>query len=189
MVPLMTPKLRSRPLLWRLKKKERLLKNEEFPKIDWKNLSDPQIQKAELIYSDRVNLHRDLVALDRQLDDSPTQEAVIELVEKSIRNRVCFDELRSFNNQGRFLDRHPFVRVNDEFSRLKELLLTAPDDFMKEYRNAGQNVSRYKAKLNGKSLTDEKRESLTELLRKWSAKEEIMRECLKMNLYGRNQRV
>ena len=77
-------KTRRRPGLRKslraLKKKR--TKQEEFPKIRWKNLEDPLIQKAELIYSDRVNLHRDLLKLDRTLDESPTPETIAETVEK-----------------------------------------------------------------------------------------------------------
>ena len=169
--------------------KKKRTKQEEFPKIDWKNLEDPLIQKAELIYSDRVNLHRDLLKLDRTLDESPTPETIAETVEKSIRNRLCFDELRSFNNTGRFLGRHPFVRTDDEMSRLRQLLLISPENFMNEYRNAGMNVYRYGAYLLRKGLSEEKTEKYRQLLEKWTDKERMMSECLKLNLYASEKRI
>lgn len=184
-------KTRRRPGLRKslraLKKKR--TKQEEFPKIRWKNLEDPLIQKAELIYSDRVNLHRDLLSLDRTLDESPTPETVAEMVEKSVRNRLCFDELRSFNNTGRFLGRHPFVRTDDEMSQLRQLLLTSPESFMNEYRNAGMNVSRYGAYLRRKGLSEDKAEKYRQLLDKWTDRERMMGECLKMNLYASEKRI
>lgn len=184
-------KTRRRPGLRKslraLKKKR--TKQEEFPKIRWKNLVDPLIQKAELIYSDRVNLHRDLLSLDRTLDESPTPETVAEMVEKSVRNRLCFDELRSFNNTGRFLGRHPFVRADDGMSRLRQLLLTSPEDFMKEYRRAAMNVSRYGTRLRREGLSEELQEKYRQLLDKWTDRERMMGECLKMNLYATEKRI
>lgn len=169
--------------------KKKLTKQEEFPKIRWTELENPLIQKAELIYSDRINLHRDLLRLDRTLDEAPTPEKIAEMVQKSVRNRMCFDELHSFNNTGRFLGRHPFVRTDDEMSRLKELLLTSPEDFMGEYRNAGMNVSRYQTYLNRKGLSEEKKARYGQLLEKWKDRERMMGECLKMNLYATEKRI
>ena len=183
--------MRRRPQFRRLGEilKKKSTKQEEFPKIRWKNLEDPLIQKAELIYSDRVNLHRDLLKLDRTLDESPAPETIAEMVEKSVRNRLCFDELRSFNNTGRFLGRHPFVRTDDEMSRLRQLLLASPESFMNEYRNAGMNVSRYGAYLRRKGLSEEKTEKYRLLQAKWADKERMMSECLKMNLYASEKRI
>lgn len=183
-------KTRMRPGLRKSQRalKKKRTKQEEFPKIRWKNLEDPLIQKAELIYSDRVNLHRDLLSLDRMLDESPTPERVAEMVEKSVRNRLCFDELRSFNSTGRFLGRHPFVRADDGMSRLRQLLLTSPEDFMKEYRRAAMNVSRYGTRLRRDGLSEELQEKYRQLLDKWTDRERMMGECLKMNLYASEKR-
>lgn len=180
---------RRLPQPWRTTLKKKMSKREEFPKIRWRNLEDPLVQKAELIYSDRVNLYRDLLMLDRTLDRSPTPERISEIVEKSIRNRICFDELRSFNNTGRFLGRHPFVREDDAMSRLRELLLTSPEDFMKEYRNAGMNISRYAAYLHRKDMQDDRKEKYRQLLAKWTEREKMMSECLRMNLYASEKRI
>lgn len=169
--------------------KKKLTKKEEYPKIDWRDLEDPSVQKAELIYSDRINLHRDLLRLDRDLDGAPTPEKIAELVEKSIRSRLCFDELRSFNSTGRFLGRHPFVRTDDGMSRLRQLLLTSPEDFMKEYRRAAMNVSRYGTRLRRDGLSEELQEKYRQLLDKWTEREKMMGECLKMNLYATEKRI
>ena len=127
--------------------------------------------------------------MDRELDGAPTPEKIAELVEKSIRSRLCFDELRSFNNTGRFLGRHPFVRTDDEMSRLRQLLLTSPESFMNEYRNAGMNVSRYGAYLRRNGLSEDKAEKYRQLLDKWTDRERMMGECLKMNLYATEKRI
>lgn len=67
-------------------------------------------------------------------------------------------------------------------SRLRQLLLTSPEDFMKEYRNAGMNVSRYETYLRREGLNVQKKYRL--LLDKWTEREKQMNECLKMNLYA-----
>ena len=102
------------------------------------------------------------------------------MVEKSVRNRLCFDELRSFNSTGRFLGRHPFVRTDDGMSRLRQLLLTSPEDFMKEY---------YGTRLRRDGLSEELQEKYRQLLDKWTEREKMMGECLKMNLYATEKRI
>lgn len=81
------------------------------------------------------------------------------------------------------------MREDDGMSRLKQLLLSSPEEFMKEYRNAGMNISRYDAYLRRKNLSEERREKYNLLLEKWREREKLMSECLKMNLYATEKRI
>lgn len=74
-------------------------------------------------------------------------------------------------------------------SRLRQLLLTSPDEFMREYRNAGMNVSRYETYLRREDLNVQKKEKYRLLLDKWAEREKQMNECLKMNLYATEKRI
>lgn len=74
-------------------------------------------------------------------------------------------------------------------SRLRQLLLTSPEDFMKEYRNACMNISRYDTYLRREGLNVQKIEKYRLLLDKWTEREKQMNECLKMNLYATEKRI
>ncbi len=74
-------------------------------------MDDPLVRTADAIYSDRINLWRDMRDAEKEIDgvDSTDREKLERLVQGSIRMELCFDELRSFNNSGAFLGKHPFI--------------------------------------------------------------------------------
>lgn len=103
-----------------------------------------------------------------------------------MRNNICFDELRSFNNRGTFLGKHPFVKEDTDVVRLRELLMTDPDEFMRRYRLTVRNVDRYSSKLRKAGISPEESENYETLLNKHTNLQMIMAECLKMSIYGNN---
>lgn len=160
-----------------------MAKDEEFPNIDWSNLEDPDIQKAELIYSDRINTFRRLVAIEREIDNNPTELKISDFVELSIRNRLCREELTSFNNKGHFLGQHPIIAENKFHKEMSELLKNNPDEFMRKLKNAQLNIGRYSSYIRD----PRKRAAVdtnTEKLNHWQFKLNIMSSILKDSLNG-----
>lgn len=85
--------------------------------------------------------------LDKQLSEKPTPEAVAMMAELRIRNLQAFDELQSFNDKGRFLNKHPLLFGRSEFSKLIDLLRRDPAEFLRKHKNVLDNIKRYKAYL------------------------------------------
>ena len=102
--------------------------------------------------------------LDEQLDKKPTETAVKELAELRIRNLQAFDELQSFNDKGKFLNKHPLLSARSEFSVLQKLLKTNPTEFLHRHKNVLDNIKRYKAYLkraDRKAHREEDRKNLS----------------------------
>lgn len=164
-------------------KEKKLTKQEEFPKINWNDLSDQDVQKAELIYSDRINTFRRLKEIDSTLDDNPTEDAIAEMVELDIRNRICREELTSFNNKGKWLNKHPLFNSNNEHNKLTKLLLQNPGGFMDKYNQVKGNITRYKSYLQSKKYTKEQHERQQQLLDGYVDKENLMADILQAQIY------
>lgn len=81
--------------------------------------------------------------LDVLLDTKPTAKAVMEMAELRIRNLLCFRELQSFNDSGKWLQKHPLITHRSAYSRLEELFALDHTRFMDEYNRCCCNISRY----------------------------------------------
>lgn len=120
-------------------------------------------------------------AIDRMLDSQPTDDLVEELAELRIRNLLCFEELESFNNTGRFVCKHPLVQQYSMHSILTDLLRNDPNKFLKEYRNTANNVSRYQSYLNTKPASEKNKEKWEVQLKKHQDRAFVMTEILEKN--------
>lgn len=119
-----------------------------------------------------------MVDLDAIIDQKPTAKIVQELAELRIRNIQAFRELESFNNTGKFLNRHPLVAHFSTRQQLEQLLKENPDKFLEEYSNCRENVKRYKSYLNNKKRTQEKKDKDKINLKKHSDRLEIIKDIL-----------
>lgn len=90
--------------------------------------------------------------IDAELTDNPTQEMIIALVELGIRNKICWDELASFNKKGVFLNKHPYLNNDNQRVVLSKTLKNDISGFMEEYRSATNNITRYTSYLNRKNI-------------------------------------
>lgn len=102
--------------------------------------------------------------LDKQLSEKPTPEAVAMMAELRIRNLQAFDELQSFNDKGKFLNKHPLLFGRSEFSKLLDLLRKEPAEFLRRHKNILDNIKRYKSYLkrdDRKAHRKKDRKSLT----------------------------
>lgn len=95
---------------------------------------------------------------------------------------LCFSELRSFNNTGRFLGKHPFIAQADERSRVTSLLMSDPDAYFEERKNIELNITRYQSQLNSKKMTKEQKERARSNLEKHQARLALYKEILKNRL-------
>lgn len=95
-----------------------------------------------------------MTQLDEQLDREPTEAAVKEMAELRIRNLQAFDELRSFNDTGKFRNEHPLLSSRSEFSKLLDLFRRDPAEFLHQHKLTEDNVKRYKSYLKRKDRKD-----------------------------------
>ena len=117
-------------------------------------------------------------AIDAVIDKDPTEDLVINLAELRNRNLLAFKELQNFNNTGKWLNRHPLIVHHSIRFKYKELLNDKPGEFLAEYTNTANNVSRYSSFLNNDKRTDLQKEKDLKNLAKHKELEGIMREVL-----------
>lgn len=158
-------------------------KFEEYPKIRWQDLDNPLIRTADAIFSDRINLHQALRAMEPTLDQPQIDtDTLAVFIEKSIRMELCFRELKTFNDKGDFYGRHPFITQRTERERLQDLLRTDPSKFLDEMKNVEANISRYRSHAKSAKLSAEKRAKESENLLKYEAIKKMYQEILENNI-------
>lgn len=94
--------------------------------------------------------------LDAELDSQPTAKKVREFAELRIENLLCFKELQSFNNTGKWVYEHPLVRNEAEVFKLKELRYKEPHEFLRKYNNCCYNIKRYSSFLKREDRVDKR---------------------------------
>lgn len=141
---------------------------------------DSDVQTAIIIYNDRINTWRKMKQLDKQLEESPTPEAVAALAELRIRNLQAFAELQSFNDTGKFLFKHPILFGRSEFSELLHLFKTAPEEFLRKHKNVLDNIRRYKAYLK-RDERKAQRPSDKKHLSRYEEKERLFKMIIEQN--------
>ena len=114
------------------------------------------MQAATILYNDRINTWREMRRLDQLLDTAPTPQAVAKMAEMRIRNNQAFAELQSFNNTGRFLNKHPLLAERSEAARLLKLFRHAPAEFLRLHKNTLDNIKRYRSYLKRSDRKDKR---------------------------------
>lgn len=118
--------------------------------------------------------------LDALLDTKPTAKAVMELAELRIRNLICFRELQSFNDSGKWLQKHPLVTHRSTYSRLEELFIVDHTRFMEEYNRCCCNISRYDSYLRSEKRID-RRDTDKALLQKHTETKSVFESVIENN--------
>lgn len=95
-----------------------------------------------------------MTQLDEQLDREPTEASVKEMTELRIRNLQAFDELRSFNDTGKFLNKHPLLSSRSELSKLTDLFRRDPAEFLHQHKLTEDNIKRYRSYLKRSDRKD-----------------------------------
>lgn len=121
-----------------------------------------------------------MIRLDKQLDDKPTESAISEMAELRIRNLQAFAELRSFNDTGKFLYKHPLISSQSEYSQLKKLLDKNPSEFLKQHKNVADNIKRYRSYIKREDRKSKRRSDKINLQR-YRDREDLFKLILEQN--------
>lgn len=153
-----------------LPKPAKISKFEQYPSIPWKQMDNPLVRMADSIFTDRINCYSELKRLEADTQgETADTDTIAEVVRLSARLEICFNELRNFNNTGKFLGKHPFIESKDERSRIFELLRSDPEAYFQERKNVELNIARYSSQTNSKKLDADKREKAGVNLQKFRA--------------------
>lgn len=155
-------------------KKKVVQKEEEYPNIDWDNLYNEDVQMATVIYNDRINTWRKMKKLDELLDKKPKANDVAAMAELRIRNLQAFDELKAYNDTGKFLYKHPLLKGKSEFDELVKLFKKDPAEFLHKHKNVLGNIKRYKSYIKRDDRKD-KRASDRENLQRHQERERMFK--------------
>ena len=116
--------------------------------------------------------------IDSVIDKEPTEQRIIDLAELRNRNLLAFKELQNYNDKGKFMNKHPLLTQHSLHTKYQELLTKNPGEFLTEYTNVSNNVSRYNSFLNNEKRSPNQHEKDRENLKKHAERETIMREVL-----------
>ena len=151
-------------------KPAKISKFEQYPNIPWKQLDNPLVRMADSIFTDRINCYSELKKLEAQTQGEMADFSTLaEIVRLAARLEMCFNELRSFNNTGKFLGKHPFIESKDERSRIFDLLRRDPEAYFQERKNVELNIARYSSQVNSAKLDADKKEKAKSNLEKYQA--------------------
>ncbi len=120
-------------------------------------------------------------AIDAVIDKDPSEQMIIDLAELKNRNILAFNELRSFNDKGKWKNKHPLIIHHSIRSKYQKLLKSDTAGFLAEFTNTANNVSRYASFLNNEKRSPNQHEKDSENLKKHKERESIMREVLEEN--------
>lgn len=118
--------------------------------------------------------------LDALLDTKPTAKAVMDLAELRIRNLLCFRELQSFNDSGKWLQKHPLIVHRSTYARLEEMFILNHTRFMEEYNRCCYNISRYESYLRNEKRID-RRDTDKALLQKHTETKTVFESVIENN--------
>ena len=119
--------------------------------------------------------------IDVLLDDQP--ELAMDMVLLDERNRQAHKELKSFNDTGQFVYKHPFVvkkkHYKDSYTELTELKRADPSAFLKEITNVTQNIRRIQSSLNKKKYkTEDEKRSWEQNLEKATIRKQVLEDII-----------
>ncbi len=167
-------------------KPPRISKFEQYPDIPWKQLDNPMVRMADSIFTDRINCWSELKRLETLTQGEFTDfDTLAETVRLAARLEVCFNELRSFNNTGKFLGKHPFISTKDERSRIFDILRRNPEEYFQERKNVELNISRYSSQVNSPKLDDDKKEKARTNLEKFQALLQVFKDVFNEFIKGK----
>lgn len=141
-------------------------------------MDNPLVRTADSIFSDRINLWNRLRDIEKDTEGAEEMDASLleEIVLKSVRMELCFAELKSFNDTGRFIGRHPFIKEKDERARVLALLRTDPDRYFEERKNIELNITRYSSQINSRKVSQSQKKRAAENLDKFRVLLQMYRE-------------
>jgi len=116
--------------------------------------------------------------IDAVIDSEPTEKRIIDLVEYRNRNLLAFKELKTFNDKGKWLNKHPLLSQYSIRFKFEKLLKEKPDKFLDEYARINSYVSRYKSYLKNDKRSETQKEKDVKNLKKHEEREQLIKEIL-----------
>lgn len=164
----------------------KISKFEQYPDIPWRRLDDPMVRMADSIFTDRINCWSELKRLEALTQGEFTDfDTLADIVRLAARLEMCFNELRSFNNTGRFIGKHPFISAKDERSRIFDILRRNPETYFQERKNVELNISRYSSQVNSSKLDTDKKEKAKINLEKFQALLQVFKDVFEEFIKGK----
>lgn len=117
-------------------------------------------------------------AIDAVIDEKPTNKRIADLAEFGNRNRQCFRELQTFNDTGKWNNRHPLLKHFSLHAEMQKLLEKDRGEFLQEYTKTSGYVSRYRSYLNNSKRSETQHDKDKKNLLKHTEREQIMKEVL-----------
>lgn len=115
---------------------------------------------------------------DNFLDDKPSYQKCLEVVEKDVSHRLADNELLHFQEHKFFLYKHPLAAQKkfeqESIEDLTKLKNSNPMQFINEMTNVTQNVRRIKSQIKNKKYKDEA------MLLSWE--ENLMRASMRLKI-------
>lgn len=118
-----------------------------------------------------------MLKLDKVLDGKPSEKDIIRMAELRIRNLLAFDELKHYNDSGKWRYKHPLIVHMSERFALEELKRRNPEKFLKEYANCAHNIKRYSSYIKNAGRED-KRKSDSQNLKKHQERRTIFEDII-----------
>ena len=136
------------------------------------------MQKATLIYNDRVYSYQKMIIADELLEKEPTADLVKGLAELRIRNLLCFSELEMFNSTGKFKGMHPLLKHFTVRQSLVKIKKEDPEQFLEEFSNTRDNVKRYSSFLKRDKVQPKQKENWQKQVDKHTQRLELIKEIM-----------
>lgn len=86
-------------------------------------------------------------AIDKVLDQIPTNENISKMVADDECNRLAFLELEHFQKTGQFLYKHPILKKEKLTNELEQLRKSNPNKFTTDLINVSKNITRYTSQI------------------------------------------
>lgn len=125
----------------------------EYPRINWNNTEDENIQLCIILYSDRTQTWHRMVKLHDILDENPDRAG--EMVELDIRNHLAWKELNCFEKNRNFLWEHPVLQKKKRISELIELKKNNPSELLDLFVQNDKGITRYKSQIRTEKYKDD----------------------------------
>lgn len=122
-----------------------------------------------------------MVEIDAVIDNKPTKKLVKEMAMLRIRNLDAFRELKSLNDNGKFLYKHELIKNYSLRVKLENLFQNNPGGFLNEYANTSGNVKRYSSFLKNKKRSLEQKKKDKTNLQKHQEREKLMKDITGQN--------
>ena len=127
------------------------------------------------LYSDRVFCFERMIELDAIIDNATTDENLGLMISNNIRNRQAFNELKSYNDTGKFIYEHPLLVKRKQLNDLEILYDSNSSAFLDEQTKAKQTITRYKSRIkNNKYSNEEEKENWLNLIDYYQNKISLM---------------